>query len=225
MIKTYAVIGAFLLSFIMGAAYAEGLPGLPPKDKKNELSLSREDLLPEKTPPKKDELGEDHNAKEKKQVALDKQFAALKRAADVNEAAKISSRIQGLWEQSGSDTIDLLMQWAQDAIRDNDYVRAMDFLDNVVALQPDYAEGWMRRAAVHAQTDNLALSMFDLSHVLELEPRHYNALALVGMIMEATERDERAIKAYGQALDIYPQMSRVQQRLGDLLEKGTDKVL
>lgn len=220
--RIWALLFSFMLVF---PVYGQGLPQLPlPKDDATP-PLSMDEMVPEKTVPKKGVLGEDRNAVEKKKATLDKQFIALKRTADVHEAAKVSSRIQGLWEQSGSETVDLLMQWAAAAIHEGDYAKAMDFLDNVVMLEPGFAEGWMRRARVHMQTNDLALSMFDLSHVLKLEPRHYNAFVLIGMIMEATGRNQRAIEAYDQALEIYPQMARVQQRLADLLEKETDRAL
>jgi len=159
----------------------------------------------------------------KKQALLDKLFFDLKRAADVKIAAKISRQIQGLWDQSGSDTTDLLMQWAEKAIDEKNYVAALDFLNNVVALSPHYSEGWMRRAAVHMQVDDIAFAMLDLNHVLQCEPRNYNALALLGSIMEMTNHKDLAIDAYSSALALYPQMPKWQSRLSALIDQQTDR--
>ena len=207
--------------------FSQGLPELPPQEDPDSPPLSPEDMIPDK--PSREEalpdLGKDQNAAQKKQAELDHLLAVLKRTANQKEAAKISRQIQGLWSQSGSDTIDLLMQWAEDGINQQDYARALDFLDNVVALQPDYAEGWARRAAVHVQLNDLTLAMSDLQRSLELEPRNYNALFLVGSILEMTGRNKLALHAYEDALKIYPQMQRAQKRVGDILEDQTGQAI
>ncbi|MHC5305877.1 hypothetical protein [Bartonella sp. LJL80] len=207
--------------------YAQGLPELPPQEDPESPLLSPEDMIPEKPSPDEalPELGKDQNAAERKQMELDRLFASLKRTVDVKAAATISRQIQGLWAQSGSDTIDLLMQWAEDGINEQNYALALDFLDNVVALQPDYAEGWMRRAAVHIQTNDIKLAMLELNETLKLEPRNYNAMVLLGSVMEMTDRDDLALKAYEQALQYYPQMRKAQSRISDLLEEQTDKAI
>ena len=207
--------------------FSQGLPELPPQEDPDSPPLSPEDMIPDK--PSREEalpdLGKDQNAAQKKQAELDHLLAVLKRTANQKEAAKISRQIQGLWSQSGSDTIDLLMQWAEDGINQQDYARALDFLDNVVALQPDYAEGWARRAAVHVQLNDLTLAMSDLHRSLSLEPRNYNALFLVGSILEMTGRNKLALHAYEDALKIYPQMQRAQKRVGDILEDQTGQAI
>ena len=207
--------------------FSQGLPELPPQEDPDSPPLSPEDMIPDK--PSREEalpdLGKDQNAAQKKQAELDHLLAVLKRTANQKEAAKISRQIQGLWSQSGSDTIDLLMQWAEDGINQQDYARALDFLDNVVALQPDYAEGWARRAAVHVQLNDLKLAMSDLHRSLSLEPRNYNALFLVGSILEMTGRNKLALHAYEDALKIYPQMQRAQKRVGDILEEQTGRAI
>ena len=207
--------------------FSQGLPELPPQEDPDSPPLSPEDMIPDK--PSREEalpdLGKDQNAAQKKQAELDHLLAVLKRTANQKEAAKISRQIQGLWSQSGSDTIDLLMQWAEDGINQQDYARALDFLDNVVALQPDYAEGWARRAAVHVQLNDLTLAMSDLHRSLSLEPRNYNALFLVGSILEMTGRNKLALHAYEDALQIYPQMQRAQKRVGDILEEQTGRAI
>ena len=207
--------------------FSQGLPELPPQEDPDSPPLSPEDMIPDK--PSREEalpdLGKDQNAAQKKQAELDHLLAVLKRTANQKEAAKISRQIQGLWSQSGSDTIDLLMQWAEDGINQQDYAMALDFLDNVVALKPDYAEGWARRAAVHVQLNDLTLAMSDLHRSLSLEPRNYNALFLVGSILEMTGRNKLALHAYEDALKIYPQMQRAQKRVGDILEDQTGQAI
>ncbi|CAM1635026.1 MA20_05980 [Bartonella apihabitans] len=226
-IRFFIISLSIITAMSPATVFSQGLPELPPQEDPDSPPLSPEDMIPDK--PSREEalpdLGKDQNAAQKKQAELDHLLAVLKRTANQKEAAKISRQIQGLWSQSGSDTIDLLMQWAEDGINQQDYARALDFLDNVVALQPDYAEGWARRAAVHVQLNDLTLAMSDLHRSLSLEPRNYNALFLVGSILEMTGRNKLALHAYEDALKIYPQMQRAQKRVGDILEDQTGRAI
>jgi len=149
-------------------------------------------------------------AADRRKAELDKLFIQLQRTASSDDGTRISRQIQGVWAQSSSDTVDLLMQWAEDAVRNEDYACAMDFLDNVVALEPDFSEGWMRRASIHIQMNDIVLAMVELHNVLRLESRQFNAMLQLGTVMEMTNRKELALKAYTQALKLYPQMRRAQ---------------
>ena len=109
------------------------------------------------------------------QQKLDELFTELKRAGNEQAAERISVRIAEEWSRSGSATVDLLMQWAQEAMGREEYPAALDFLDQVVTLAPDYAEGWNRRATLHFAMDNYGKSMSDIARTLRLEPRHFGA--------------------------------------------------
>lgn len=220
------LLAALLAGSLPLCAGAQGLPELAPEGDTSAPALSLEDIIPQK-PAEGERFLPDAgvSAAERRKAELDKLFARLKRAANREEAARISRQIQGLWAWSGSDTVDLLMQWAENAVRDEDYARAMDFLDNVVALEPDFAEGWMRRASVHIMMNDIVLAMVELNRVLTLETRQFNAMLQLGTVMEMTGRKEFAIKTYGRALDFYPQMQRAQSRIGALLEEKTDRAI
>jgi len=202
---------------------AQSLPEFPPQQDWPETPLTLDEIVPRKVPAETAirETGEDQSAtgaEQRKARELDKLFQQLKRTVNAEEAARISDQIQGLWTQSGSDTVDLLMQWAENAIAKADYPQALDFLDNIVTLKPDFAEGWMRRASVHIQRHDLTLAMLDLNQVLRLEPRHYQAMGQLGLVMEMTTRKSAALAVYEQALTLYPQFVRLQKRLDNLLD-------
>ena len=80
---------------------------------------------------------------------LDFLFEALKAAPDADTAKLVESRIWALWLASGSDTADLLMSRVKTAIDAKDNKLAIQLLDAVVELKPDYVEAWNRRATIH----------------------------------------------------------------------------
>ncbi len=151
---------------------------------------------------------------------LDTLFAELKRENDPQEARNISSRIRKEWqESSGSPSINLRIEWADKAIAEDRNAAALDFLDEVVRLSPDYVEGWNRRATLHYKMGNYRKAMSDINRVLAIEPRHFGALSGMATILAASGREELALEAWQHVLDIYPSERHAQKQLGDLAEK------
>jgi tetratricopeptide (TPR) repeat protein len=150
---------------------------------------------------------------------LDALFAQLKRERNEKAAERIAFRISEEWSHSGSASIDLMMTWSQTAMDGKKFDVALDFLDQVVTMEPNYAEGWNRRATVHFMMQNYAKSMADISHTLELEPRHFGALSGMGQIMKASGSNELALQAWQRVLDIYPMMRSAQNEVATLSEE------
>jgi tetratricopeptide (TPR) repeat protein len=150
---------------------------------------------------------------------LDTLFAELKREREPDKAREISDRIRIEWQDSGSASVNLLMQWAAKAVETNRQATALDVLDQVIALSPHYVEGWNQRATLHFQMGNYRKSMSDINRVLALEPRHFGALAGMAAILTSAGKDELALRAWEQFLDIYPADRRAQEQLGELEEK------
>jgi tetratricopeptide (TPR) repeat protein len=151
---------------------------------------------------------------------LDRYFKTLKDDPSAEAAKDAERAIIRLWMQSGSDTVDLLMGWTAKAIGEKNYVLALDYLDRVTVLMPDYAEGWNRRATVHFLLDEYGKSLSDIARTLELEPRHFGALAGLGAILVELGEKNRAIGVYKQALAIDPLLSEVRKSLDELESDG-----
>ncbi len=150
---------------------------------------------------------------------LDTLFAELKRERDPDKAREISDRIRIEWQDSGSASVNLLMQWAAKAVESNRKATALDIFDQVIYLSPQYVEGWNQRATLHYQMGNYRKSMSDINRVLAIEPRHFGALAGMAAILTSAGKDELALRAWEQFLDIYPADRKAQEQLGELEEK------
>ena len=148
--------------------------------------------------------------------ALDTLFNDLKRSRDNATAERLTSQIWRQWGDSGSDSINLMMDWAQRAIGQRNFSAALDTLDQIVLLAPDFSEGWNKRATLHFMMEHPAKSMADIEQTLALEPRHFGALAGMAEILRARGEDALALKAYERALEVYPMMRGAQQAVGEL---------
>jgi len=147
---------------------------------------------------------------------LDQLFILLKAAPNTDAAKAVEKRISAIWLKSGSDTIDLLAKWTDNAIEAKNYSLAIDYLDRITTLAPDYVEGWDKRANVYFIIEDFGRSLADLEHVLALEPRHFGALAGLGTIMHAIGEDGKALVAYKRALDLDPNLETVKDAITQL---------
>ncbi|WP_027231190.1 hypothetical protein [Phyllobacterium sp. UNC302MFCol5.2] len=158
---------------------------------------------------------------QKRALRLDELFASLKRESNEVKAARIASLIQIQWQNSGSATVDLMMGWAAKAMEDKKYSVALDFLDQVVTMKPDFAEGWNRRATLHFLMNDYGRSMADIQKTLALEPRHFGAMAGMAAILKDTGRKEAALQAFERVLTVYPMMREAQKQAGELADELT----
>lgn len=149
---------------------------------------------------------------------VDSLLDALASAEDSDQARTLVRDIQRGWNMSGSSSVDLLMRRAEIAMRQRRFPLALDLLDTVVTLAPDFAEGWNRRATVHFMREDYALSIADVEQVLRLEPRHFGALSGIGIMLDELGRYRQAQTFLKAALDVHPYLSGAQQRL-DAIER------
>ncbi|MFT4274822.1 MAG: tetratricopeptide repeat protein [Rhodopseudomonas sp.] len=150
---------------------------------------------------------------------LDFLFGALKAAPDEASAKHVEGRIWALWSQTSSDTTALLMARSKVAMDAKQYDVALKLLDAVLELKPDYVEGWNRRATIYYLQNEYMRSLEDIEQVLAREPRHFGALAGLGMIMQELGDDKRALDAFRQALALNPHLDKVPDLVKTLSEK------
>lgn len=146
-------------------------------------------------------------------------FGALKAAPDDTSAEAIENRIWAQWLASGSDTVNLLMVRVKHVIEKEDYDLAVRMLDAIIEIRPQYAEAWNRRATVFYLKKDYASALADLRQVLRREPRHFGALSGLGTIMQDIGDDKHALDAYRAALDLYPRLKGVDDKVKTLTEK------
>jgi len=152
-------------------------------------------------------------------VTLDTLFNALKIAPDEASAKAIEERIWAIWISSGGDTCNLLMSRVKDATDDRDYDLAIKLLDAIVSIKPDYVEAWNRRATLYYIKHEYGRALADIREVLAREPRHFGALAGLGLILQDIGDDKHALEAYQAALAIDPHLRNLPDTVKTLREK------
>lgn len=156
-------------------------------------------------------------------LRLNAMFNRLHQLDDPREAARIEAAIWQVWGETSSDTADLLFARGVRAMDQRNYDLALDSFSALIELQPDFAEGWNKRATVHYILGNLDASIADVERTLVLAPRHFGALSGLGQIYMILGRPEEAIRAFRRALAANPFMLGVRNNMEALLNQIGDE--
>ena len=152
------------------------------------------------------------------QAKLDDLFQRLL-TADAAEAGRIESEIWIEWGKSGSPTLDLLLQRGNDAMAMGDAPAAIEHYTAIIDHDPEFTEAWNGRAMAYYSAGEIGPALADIGHVLTANPRHFGALTGLGIILEETGDETRALAAYRAAQAIHPHLDAVNEAIGRLEAK------
>jgi tetratricopeptide (TPR) repeat protein len=147
---------------------------------------------------------------------LDGLFERLQKTPSPAEARMIEQEIWQLWLESGDPAVDRLMVQGIVAMREEHYDDALRAFDRMVGQAPGFAEGWNKRATVHYLLGNWTASVLDIERTLTLEPRHFGALFGLGLIYDALEQPEAALRSYEATLQLNPNSESARTRIEEL---------
>ncbi len=137
---------------------------------------------------------------------LNKLFENLKNK-DVSSSFDIEQKIWKIWStHPKNDNLTKLLDKGSELVRKNKLFESVDTFTEVIELDPNWAEAWNKRATVYYLIGEFKKSQDDIDKVLELENRHFGALAGQGLVNIKLKNYEKAIRSYQRALEIYPSM-------------------
>ncbi len=156
------------------------------------------------------------------QVRLGELYTALANAAN-DEWQVIEAEIRHLWSQSGSPSMDLLLNRGREALVADEPNAAIEHLTALIDHAPGFAEAWNARATAYFVAGLYGPALADLRQTLLLEPRHFGALAGLGMIFEEMGKAVPARHAFREALKLHPHredvleaLRRIERALGEV---------
>ncbi len=152
------------------------------------------------------------NANEDHVLELNKLFTQLKSIEDPADAREVEDKI----------TLTDLLAKGSNYMMQNQLTSAHNVFSKVIELDPNWAEGWNKRATVLYMMGNFELSQNDIDMVLSLEKRHFGALSGQGLVQTALQNYQKAIDSYIEAHKIYPSSQstlRMIEQLNILIQK------
>jgi len=132
---------------------------------------------------------------------------------DLERWQRVERQLIGEWSKSGSAAMDLLLQRGRKALQDGQTDIAIEHLTALIDHAPDFAEGWHTRATAWFQAGHYGPAMQDIGRTLALNPEHFGALTGLGVILEETGFDEKALAAFRAAHAIHPHQPTIKRYL------------
>ena len=139
---------------------------------------------------------------------LDDLYQKLSNATQ-SESVLLEKEIRFLWQQSGSNVVDLLLKRAQNAQNRLEHGLAAEHFTAVIELAPDFSPAWTGRASAYLALALHGPALSDLERALSLDPQNFEALTGLGVILEQLEAPERALRAYNEVLAIHTHLEQV----------------
>ena len=139
-------------------------------------------------------------------VQLNKLFNELK----INNTTLTYGAEQKIWEiwstHPNNQKLTERLAEGSELVRNKQLLKAINIFTEVIDLDPKWAEAWNKRATVLYMIGDYKSSQKDIDKVLELEKRHFGALAGQGLVNIQLKNYEKAIMSYKKAQEIYPSM-------------------
>ncbi len=153
---------------------------------------------------------------------LDKLFNELKIKNSDNNF-EIEQEIWQIWNTHPSnDKLTNLLGTGSNYVNNNQLSKAVEIFTEVILKDPNWAEAWNKRATVLYLMGEFQKSQNDIDKVLELEKRHFGALAGQGLVNIHLKNYEKAIKSYQEAMIVYPSMNSAElmiKKIKDMINK------
>ncbi len=141
-----------------------------------------------------------------REIELNKLFYELKNNND-GLTFEIEQKIWKIWSThpKNKKLTSMLMEGSE-LVNQQQLNRAINIFTQVINLDPYWAEAWNKRATVFYLIGEFQKSQEDIDKVLELEERHFGALAGQGLVNIRLKNYEKAIRSYEKVQKIYPTM-------------------
>ena len=90
---------------------------------------------------------------------------------------------------------------------------AIAHLSAAIDHAPDFAEAWHLRSVAFFRQERYGLALHDIERALAIEPRHFNVIYGLGVLLKELGQPDLAEEAFSRALAIHPHHEAVTKAL------------
>jgi tetratricopeptide (TPR) repeat protein len=116
-----------------------------------------------------------------------------------------------VWSRSGDAAVDRLLATGVEQMSAREGELAVQTFTEVIQRQPDFAEGWNKRATVYYLMGEYQKSLADCDEVMKRNPYHFGALSGYGMIYLQLDQPAKALDYFQRALKVNPNLDSINQ--------------
>ena len=150
---------------------------------------------------------------------LDELFARLQGAEAPAEIEALQNGIWQVWLTTNDHALDKHLEAGMRALSAGDYTRAIADFTYIIDTQPEFAEGWNKRATAYYLRGEYRASLLDIAETLRREPRHFGALSGWATILRMLGEDRSALRVLQRLAKICPHLPGLQTQLRDLRDR------
>ena len=137
---------------------------------------------------------------------INKLFIKLQ-TTNFDKALEIEQKIWKFWStHPTNEKLTIRLNEGSELVKSQRLEEAIEVFTELINIDQYWAEAWNKRATVFYLIGEFQKSQNDIDRVLELEDRHFGALAGQGLVNIQLKNYEKAIKSYEKAQKIYPSM-------------------
>ena len=133
-----------------------------------------------------------------------------------------------IWSRSGNQEIARLFETGTHALSQGQWPEAVAAFTKIIDRDPDFAEGWNKRATAYYLMGEYQKSLADCDEVVKRNPLHYGALSGYGMIYIQLDQPAKALEYFERALAVNPNLDGVRntvERLRELIMSQRKKTI
>jgi len=127
--------------------------------------------------------------------------------------------VWGIWMRTDDPVADPLFQTGMLLIAQDDPEAAIEKLNQVIELKPDFAEAWYRRGNAYAALGDEDRALADYARAIDLNPYQFGTLESCGEIWMTRSNYRKAADYFRRALDLNPNLPEAAEALHALEQK------
>ena len=131
-------------------------------------------------------------------------FEELAAAENETDANIVAAQIWDMWFTPPGYEIGNMVELASHLRIIGNYRASLEVWNRIVAIAPEWSEGWNQRATLHYRMGHYEDSLADIAETLKREPKHFGALAGRAEIERLQGRLEDSERTLREAAAIHP---------------------
>ena len=159
-------------------------------------------------------------------IKLNQLFEQLKKSDNASIAPEIEMKIWNIWSTHPTqDKFTRSLEKGSGLMSIGELELSVKVFSTIINADPDWAEGWNKRATVFYLMGRYQDSLNDIDEVLKRESRHFGALSGQGLVQIKLKNYEKAIKSYQAAQKIYPSINAAKVMIPQLQKLIKEEVI
>ena len=127
--------------------------------------------------------------------------------------------VWGIWLRTDDPVVDPLFQTGMQLIAEDEPAAAIEKLNQVIELKPEFAEAWNHRGNAYSDLGEEDRALADYERAIILNPYEFGTLESIGEIWMSRSNYRKAAEYFRRALDLNPNRAQAAEALHALEEK------